>query len=70
MTTLGSLVSIVDNDVSVRDSLPEWLREFGLAARAFASAKEFLDSDAFLATERMVLDNAMPGMSGLKLWDE
>ncbi len=40
-----SLVSVVDDDESVRESLPDLLREFGYAARTFSSAEEFLGSD-------------------------
>jgi FixJ family two-component response regulator len=41
-----SLVSVVDDDESVRESLPDMLRQFGLAARAFSSVAPFLASDA------------------------
>lgn len=70
MTILGSLVSIVDDDQSVRESLPDLLREFGFVARAFWSAQQFLESDAVAKTQCMILDVAMPGMSGLELWGE
>ena len=40
-----SLVSVVDDDESVRESLPDLLREFGFAAQAFSSAEAFLASD-------------------------
>ena len=64
MTATRSLVSVVDNDESVRESLPDLLREFGFAARAFASAEEFLASDCVGHTNCLILDIAMPGMSG------
>ena len=64
------LVSVVDDDVSVRESLPELLRQLGFAARAFASAEAFLSSDALDRTECLVLDVAMPGMSGPELQTE
>jgi FixJ family two-component response regulator len=70
MTKLGSLVSIVDDDESVRESLPDLLREFGFVARAFCSAQQFLESDAVAKTQCMILDVAMPGMSGPELWGE
>lgn len=70
MRLLGSLVSIVDDDLSIRESIPDLLKESGYGARAFASAKEFLDSDAVLETECLILDIAMPGMSGPELWGE
>lgn len=65
-----SLVSIVDDDESVRESLPDLLREIGFAVLAFSSAKEFLDSNAIAKTNCLLLDIAMPGMSGLDLKDE
>lgn len=61
------LVSIVDDDESVRESLPDLLREFGYAAKAFSSAEEFLSSADLEKTECLVLDIAMPGISGLDL---
>ena len=65
-----SLVSVVDDDESVRESLPDLLREFGFAAQAFASAEEFLASDCVGQTGCLILDIAMPGMSGLDLQQE
>jgi FixJ family two-component response regulator len=59
-----SLVSVVDDDESVRESLPDLLREFGFAVRAFSSAEEFLASDCVGRTKCLILDIAMPGMSG------
>ena len=70
MTVLGSLVSIVDDDLSIRESIPDLLKESGFRARAFASAKEFLDSDAVLKTECLILDISMPAMTGPELWGE
>jgi FixJ family two-component response regulator len=64
------LVSVVDDDESVRESLPDLLREFGFAAQAFASAEEFLASDRIDATCCLILDVAMPGMSGPDLHRE
>jgi FixJ family two-component response regulator len=65
-----SLVTVVDDDESVRESLPDLLKEFGFAARAFASAEEFLASDCIGQTQCLVLDIAMPGMSGPELQRE
>jgi FixJ family two-component response regulator len=62
-----SLVSVVDDDQSVRESLPDLLREFGFAACAFSSAEAFLASDCVRETRCLILDIAMPGMSGLEL---
>ena len=58
------LVSVVDDDESVRESLPDLLREFGFEARAFSSAEEFLASEDIGVTRCLILDVAMPGMSG------
>lgn len=65
-----SLVSVVDDDESVRESLPDLLKEFGFAARAFSSAQEFLASDCVDQTRCLILDIAMPGMSGPGLQQE
>src|SRR5262252_10928993 len=59
-----SLVSVVDDDESVRESLPDLLRELGFAAQAFSSAEEFLASDYVGQTRCLILDIVMPGMSG------
>jgi FixJ family two-component response regulator len=64
------LVSIVDDDESVRESLPDLLREFGYSARAFSSAEEFLASDCVDETSCLILDIAMPGMTGPDLQQE
>ena len=58
------LVSVIDDDESVRESLPDLLGEFGFAARTFSSAEEFLASDCIDQTRCLILDIAMPGMSG------
>jgi FixJ family two-component response regulator len=60
----------VDDDESVRESLPDLLREFGFAARAFSSAEAFLASDIIGETSCLLLDVAMPGMSGPDLQEE
>jgi FixJ family two-component response regulator len=64
------LISVVDDDESVRESLPDLLREFGFAARAFSSAEEFLASDCVDQTRCLILDVAMPGMTGPDLQRE
>jgi FixJ family two-component response regulator len=64
------LVSVVDDDESVRESLPDLLREFGFTTRTFASAYEFLASDAIGQTQCLILDIAMPGMTGFELQQE
>jgi FixJ family two-component response regulator len=62
-----ALVSIVDDDESVRESLPDLLNELGFSARAFSSAEEFLASGSLEQTQCLILDVAMPGMTGLEL---
>jgi len=64
------LVSVVDDDESVRESLPDFLRQFGFAAEAFPSAEAFLASDVASTTSCLLLDIAMPGMSGPELQEE
>ncbi len=64
------LLSVVDDDESVRESLPDLLREFGYAARAFSSAEEFLSSGFVDETSCLILDIAMPGMTGPELHRE
>jgi FixJ family two-component response regulator len=64
------LVAVVDDDESVRESLPDLLREFGFAVQAFASAEEFLASAHLAQTSCLILDIAMPGMSGPDLQRE
>jgi len=65
-----ALVSIVDDDESVRESLPDLVRQFGFAARAFPSAEAFLASEFVDQTRCLLLDIAMPGMSGTDLHRE
>jgi FixJ family two-component response regulator len=64
------LVSVVDDDESVRESLPDLLRQFGFAAEAFSSAEAFLASDVVSETSCLLLDITMPGMSGPELQQE
>jgi FixJ family two-component response regulator len=64
------LVSVVDDDESVRDSLPDLLKEFGFGARTFSSPEEFLASDCIGQTKCLILDIAMPRMSGPDLQRE
>ena len=67
---LRSLVAVVDDDESVRESLPDLLRALGFSAQGFSSAEEFLASDLVSQTDCLVLDVAMPGMSGPALQRE
>lgn len=64
------LVSVVDDDESIRESLPDLLKELGFTARTFSSAEEFLASDGVLQTSCLILDIAMPGMGGPELQRE
>jgi len=66
----GLLVSVVDDSESVRESLPDLLRQFGFAVQAFATAEEFLASDALTGTRCLILDVGLPGMSGPELQRE
>jgi FixJ family two-component response regulator len=70
VNSLRPLVSVVDDDQSVRESLPDMLRELGFAVRAFSSADEFLASDCIAQTRCLILDVAMPGMTGPELQRE
>ena len=65
-----SLVSVVDDDESVRESLPDLLRQLGFVSQAFSSAEAFLASEAVSETSCIILDVAMPGMSGPELQQE
>ena len=65
-----SLVSVVDDDESVRESLPDLLQQFGFDTEAFSSAEAFLASDVVNETSCLLLDIAMPGMSGPDLQEE
>jgi FixJ family two-component response regulator len=70
MMTASKLISIVDDDESVRESLPDLLRSFGLEVEAFSSAETFLNSSALERTGCLILDVAMPGMTGPELQQE
>jgi FixJ family two-component response regulator len=64
------LVSVIDDDESVRESLPYLLKRFGFAVRAFSSAEEYLASDQVSQSGCLILDITMPGMSGPDLLRE
>jgi FixJ family two-component response regulator len=63
-------VSVIDDDESVRESLPDLLKQFGFAVNTFSSAEEFLLSDSKGDTRCLLLDIALPGMTGLDLQEE
>jgi FixJ family two-component response regulator len=65
-----ALVCVVDDDQSVREALPDLLRELGFSTKAFASAEEFLKSGTVSTAKCLILDVAMPGMSGPELHRE
>jgi len=65
-----ALIAVVDDDESVRESLPDLVRELGYEAGGFSSAEEFLASDRIAETKCLLLDIAMPGMTGLDLQRE
>jgi FixJ family two-component response regulator len=64
------LVTVVDDDESVRESLPDLLRELGVTPEAFESAEAFLASESLNRSDCLILDVAMPGMSGPDLQKE
>ena len=68
--TTRPLITVVDDDESVRESLPDLLKEFGFEALVFSSAEEFLASESVGETRCLVLDVAMPGMTGPDLQRE
>src|SRR5271156_848710 len=70
MNGARSLVSVVDDDASVREALPDLLKELGYASEAFASAEAFLSSSLMGETRCLILDIAMRDMSGPDLHRE
>jgi FixJ family two-component response regulator len=64
MNIPSPLVAVVDDDESVRESLPELLKELGFSVRTFASAEEYLVADCLEHTQCLILDISLPGMSG------
>jgi FixJ family two-component response regulator len=64
------IVAVVDDDESVRESLPDLLGEIGFEGRAFASAREFLEYDRIADSKCLILDISMPEMSGPELEHE
>jgi len=61
------MISIVDDDPSVREATRELLRSLGYSTAAFASADEFLGSDQLKQTACVISDIQMPGLSGAEL---
>jgi FixJ family two-component response regulator len=61
------MISIVDDNDSVRESVRHLMRSVGFGVNVFASAEEFLDSDRLRYTDCLILDVRLPGMDGLEL---
>jgi FixJ family two-component response regulator len=61
------LISVVDDDESIRESLDGLLKSLGYETAVFSSAESFLSSDATAKTDCLILDVRMPGMSGFEL---
>jgi FixJ family two-component response regulator len=64
---MAPLVAVVDDDISVRESLESLIRSVGLEVRLSASAEEFLKSARPRTADCLVLDVRLPGMSGIEL---
>jgi len=64
---MAPLISVIDDDISVRKSLDRLIRSVSLEVRVFASAEEFLNSDHPRKAECLILDVRLPGMSGIEL---
>jgi FixJ family two-component response regulator len=67
MSDVTPIVFVVDDDVSVRESLESLIRCEGLQPETFASAQEFLDYPRVLVPNCLVLDVSLPGLNGLDL---
>jgi FixJ family two-component response regulator len=61
------LIAVVDDDPSVRAALENFISSVGFEVKVFASAEDFLDSDAPVKTDCAVLDLSLPGISGFEL---
>ena len=70
MTLQRSLISVVDDDSSVREALPDLLRELGYSSKSFPSGKAFLSSSVVGETRCLILDVAMRDMTGPELYRE
>jgi len=65
--SVETIIGIVEDDASQRSSLVRLVRSMGYAARGFASAEEFMDSDAVSGCSCLITDVQMPGISGIEL---
>ena len=70
VTSPSRLITIVDDDQSIRESLPDLLEDLGYSSRAFSSAEEFLVSGCMEEADCLFLDIVLAGMSGLDLQSE
>jgi FixJ family two-component response regulator len=70
VTMTRTLLSVVDDDESVRESLPGLLRELGYSVKMYSSAEEFLASESLGETRCLILDIFLKGMSGSELMKE
>jgi FixJ family two-component response regulator len=70
VTAFRPLIAVVDDDESVREALPDLLRELGFDSEAFASAEELLAAEPTARCDCLILDVSMPGMSGPELQAE
>jgi len=61
------LISVVDDDESMREAIKGLMKSLGYTSQAFASAEEFLNSRQLLRTSCLIADVQMPGMTGLEL---
>ena len=63
----SALISIIDDDISVREAINGLIRSLGYRVKVFSSAEEFLGSDVIDDTSCIITDLQMPGLSGLDL---
>ena len=67
MQKINQLISVIDDDESVREAVKGLMKSLGYSAEAFASAEEFLESRQVPRTSCLIADVQMPGMTGLEL---
>jgi FixJ family two-component response regulator len=70
LTNKRSFITVVDDDESIRESLPDLLKLLGFETQTFSSAEEFLAADVIDQTRCLILDVCMPGMTGPDLQRE
>ena len=66
---MNPVISIIDDDPSVREGTMDLLNAMGFAAEAFERANDFLSSDRLHSTSCLIADVQMPGMTGMELHD-